>query len=117
MTGTPFGKAQRVARVSSSSNLFLPAYAVTSFPGFRPCLVLPTDVAYPDQVEAAAATVESWFGPIDVWVNNAMASVLSPAMKLTADEYQRVTNVTYLGYVYGTLAALRRMVPRECVVL
>lgn len=74
-------------------------------------------VAYPDQVEAAAATVESRFDPIDVWVNNAMASVLSPAMKMTAEEYQRVTDVTYLGYVYGTLAALRRMVPRECVVL
>ncbi|HND02679.1 MAG TPA: SDR family NAD(P)-dependent oxidoreductase, partial [Nitrospira sp.] len=76
-------------------------------------LVLPTDVAYPDQVEAAAAMVERRFGPIDVWVNNAMASVLSPALKMTAEEYQRVTDVTYLGYVYGTLAALRRMVPRD----
>ena len=80
-------------------------------------LVLPTDVAYPDQVEAAAATVERRFGPIDVWVNNAMASVLSPALKMTAEEYQRVTDVTYLGYVYGTLAALRRMVSRDSGVI
>lgn len=80
-------------------------------------LVLPTDVAYPEQVENAAAVVENRFGPIDVWVNNAMASVLSPAMKMTAEEYQRVTNVTYLGYVYGTLAALRRMVPRDAGVV
>jgi len=80
-------------------------------------LVLPTDVAYPDQVEAAAAMVERRFGPIDVWVNNAMASVLSPALKMTAEEYQRVTDVTYLGYVYGTLAALRRMVPRDVGVI
>ena len=80
-------------------------------------LVLPTDVAYPDQVDGAAEMVERRFGPIDVWVNNAMASVLSPAMKMTAEEYQRVTDVTYLGYVYGTLAALRRMVPRDAGVI
>lgn len=80
-------------------------------------LVLPTDVAYPEQVEEAAAIVERRFGPIDVWVNNAMASVLSPALKMTAEEYQRVTDVTYLGYVYGTLAALRRMVPRNTGVI
>ncbi|MBA2252578.1 MAG: SDR family oxidoreductase [Nitrospirales bacterium] len=76
-------------------------------------LVLSTDVADPDQVEAAAAQVEQAFGPIDVWVNNAMVSVLSPVKEMTADEYQRVTDVTYLGYVYGTLAALRRMLPRD----
>ncbi len=80
-------------------------------------LVLPTDVAYPDQVEEAAATVERRFGPIDVWVNNAMVSVLSPALQMTAEEYQRVTDVTYLGYVYGTLAALKRMVPRDAGVI
>jgi NADP-dependent 3-hydroxy acid dehydrogenase YdfG len=76
-------------------------------------LVLPTDVADPDQVEAAAAQVEQTFGPIDVWVNNAMVSVLSPVKGTTADEYRRVTEVTYLGYVYGTLAALKRMLPRD----
>ncbi len=76
-------------------------------------LVLPTDVADHERVEAAAAAVEERFGPIDVWVNNAMVSVLSPALRMTAAEFKRVTEVTYLGYVHGTLAALRRMVPRD----
>jgi NAD(P)-dependent dehydrogenase (short-subunit alcohol dehydrogenase family) len=76
-------------------------------------LVLPTDVADPEQVEAAAAAVEGTFGPIDVWINNAMASVFSPIREMTAAEFRRVTEVTYLGYVYGTLAALRRMLPRD----
>ena len=76
-------------------------------------LAIPTDVAFPDQVEAAAEAVEKQFGAIDVWVNNAMASILSPAMDITTDEFRRVTDVTYLGYVYGTMAALRRMRPRD----
>jgi NAD(P)-dependent dehydrogenase (short-subunit alcohol dehydrogenase family) len=76
-------------------------------------LALPTDVAEPDQVEAAAAAVENRFGPIDVWVNDAMCSVFSPVKKMTPAEYKRVTEVTYLGFVYGTLAALRRMLPRD----
>lgn len=76
-------------------------------------LVIPTDVALSDQVESAAAAVERMFGPIDVWVNNAMVSVLSPAIEVTPEEFKRVTDVTYLGYVYGTLAALRRMKPRD----
>lgn len=75
--------------------------------------MLPTDVAGATQMEEAAALVEQRFGPIDVWVNNAMVSVLSPALQMRAEECQRVTNVTYLGYVHGTLAALRRMVPRD----
>ncbi len=76
-------------------------------------LAIPTDVADADQVEVAAATVERLLGPIDVWVNNAMASVFSPVKEMPADEFRRVTEVTYLGYVYGTLAALRRMLPRD----
>jgi NAD(P)-dependent dehydrogenase (short-subunit alcohol dehydrogenase family) len=76
-------------------------------------LVLPTDVADADQVEAAAAAVEERFGPIDVWVNNAMVSVFSPAKEMMPAEYKRVTEVTYLGCVYGTLAALKRMLPRD----
>ncbi|HVY46781.1 MAG TPA: SDR family oxidoreductase, partial [Minicystis sp.] len=71
------------------------------------------DVADPDRVEAAAAAVEREFGRIDVWVNDAMVSVFSPAMEMLPEEYKRVTEVTYLGYVYGTLAALRRMRPRN----
>jgi NAD(P)-dependent dehydrogenase (short-subunit alcohol dehydrogenase family) len=76
-------------------------------------LVLPVDVADADAVENAAAQVESEFGPIDVWVNNAMASVFSPIKEMTAEEFKRVTEVTYLGCVYGTLAALKRMLPRD----
>jgi NAD(P)-dependent dehydrogenase (short-subunit alcohol dehydrogenase family) len=76
-------------------------------------LVVQTDVADPVQVEAAAIAVEEAFGPIDVWVNNAMASVFSPAHEMTPEEFERVTAVTYLGYVYGTLAALKRMRPRD----
>jgi NAD(P)-dependent dehydrogenase (short-subunit alcohol dehydrogenase family) len=57
--------------------------------------------------------VEEHFGPIDVWVNNAMASVFSPIKETTPEEFKRVTEVTYLGYVYGTLAALKRMLPRD----
>jgi NAD(P)-dependent dehydrogenase (short-subunit alcohol dehydrogenase family) len=76
-------------------------------------LVLLVDVANAAEVEAAAARVESTLGPIDIWVNNAMASVFSPIKEMTAEEFKRVTEVTYLGYVYGTLAALKRMLPRD----
>ena len=76
-------------------------------------LVLPTDVADADQFEAAADAVESEFGPIDIWVNNAMVSVFSPFKETTPDEFRRVTEVTYLGFVYGTMSALRRMLPRD----
>lgn len=76
-------------------------------------LTIQADVSDDAQVERAAETVERELGPIDIWINNAMVSVLSPALEMTAEEYRRVTNVTYLGYVYGTLAALRRMVPRD----
>jgi NADP-dependent 3-hydroxy acid dehydrogenase YdfG len=76
-------------------------------------LVLPTDVADADAMEKAAAAVEQEFGPIDIWVNNAMASVFSPVMKMEPKEYKRVTEVTYLGIVYGTLCALKRMLPRD----
>lgn len=76
-------------------------------------LVLPTDVADPDEVERAATAVEDSFGPIDTWVNNAMATIFSPFIDITPAEYKRATEVTYLGYVWGTMAALRRMLPRD----
>jgi len=76
-------------------------------------IVLPTDVAEFEQVDAAAARVERDLGPIDVWVNNAMVSVFSPVRELQPDEIRRVTEVTYLGVTYGTLAALKRMLPRD----
>jgi short-subunit dehydrogenase len=76
-------------------------------------LVVPTDVADPDAVEAAAAAVEREFGPIDIWINNAMATIFAPLSRITAEEYRRATEVTYLGCVHGTMAALRRMLPRD----
>ena len=76
-------------------------------------LILPTDVAYADQVEEAAKQIEEQFGPIDIWINDAMASVFSPFKEMTPEEFHRVTEVTYLGTVYGTMAALKRMVPRD----
>jgi NAD(P)-dependent dehydrogenase (short-subunit alcohol dehydrogenase family) len=76
-------------------------------------LVLPLDVSDADAVENAASEVERVFGPIDVWVNNAMVSVFSPVKEVEAREYRRVTEVNYLGYVHGTQAALRRMLPRN----
>jgi short-subunit dehydrogenase len=75
----------------------------------RRAIGIALDVADADAVEAAAAQTESGLGPIDLWINNAMVSVFSPVVETTADEFRRVTEVTYLGAVYGTLAALRRM--------
>jgi NAD(P)-dependent dehydrogenase (short-subunit alcohol dehydrogenase family) len=76
-------------------------------------IVCPTDVADPRQVEAAAARAEAELGPIDIWINCAMVTVFGEFMDLTMDEFRRVTDVTYLGYVHGTRAALSRMVPRD----
>ena len=76
-------------------------------------VVFPLDVADASAVDAAAQAVVDEFGAIDVWVNNAMLSVFSPVAELTADDVRRVTEVTYLGYVHGTLAALRAMRRRD----
>ena len=76
-------------------------------------LPLPLDVADAAAVESAAQKVEDAFGPIDVWVNNAMVSVFSPIEEMEAEEFKRVTEVTYLGVVYGTLTALKRMRQRD----
>ena len=79
----------------------------------RRALVLPTDVADATAVEEAAERTETELGPIDVWVNVAMVSVFSPFIEMTAEEFKRVTEVTYLGYVYGTMSAMRRMHKRN----
>lgn len=76
-------------------------------------LVLPCDVADADAVEAAAATVSEAFGPIDVWINAAMTAILAEVKDTSAEEFRRVTEVTYLGAVHGAQAALRRMLPRD----
>jgi NAD(P)-dependent dehydrogenase (short-subunit alcohol dehydrogenase family) len=79
----------------------------------RRALELQLDVADADAVEEAADQIERELGAIDVWVNNAMVSVFSPVLEMTAAEYRRVTEVTYLGTVHGTMAALRRMQRRD----
>jgi NAD(P)-dependent dehydrogenase (short-subunit alcohol dehydrogenase family) len=79
----------------------------------RRALVLPTDVSDADAVEKAADKAEYELGPIDVWVNVAMVSVFSPFLEMTPAEFKRVTEVTYLGYVYGTMSALKRMQARN----
>ena len=76
-------------------------------------VVAPADVADHDQVESAAERIEAELGPIDVWINNAMATILAPLSKIEPDEFRRSTEVTYLGSVWGTMAALRRMRPRD----
>jgi NAD(P)-dependent dehydrogenase (short-subunit alcohol dehydrogenase family) len=80
--------------------------------GRRAC-VAPADVADADQVERAAERIEAELGPIDIWVNVAMAAVLAEVTETTPAEFLRVTQVTYLGSVHGTQAALRRMLPRD----
>jgi NAD(P)-dependent dehydrogenase (short-subunit alcohol dehydrogenase family) len=76
-------------------------------------LAIPTDVADPEAVDAAAERVEQELGPIDVWVNDAMATVFSPFAEIEPAEFRRATEVTYFGCVWGTRAALRRMVARD----
>ncbi|MBO1074228.1 SDR family oxidoreductase [Roseomonas marmotae] len=76
-------------------------------------LAIPTDVADAEAVHAAAERIERELGPIEVWVNNAMATVVSPATGISPEEFRRVTDVTYHGQVFGTLAALRFMKPRD----
>jgi NAD(P)-dependent dehydrogenase (short-subunit alcohol dehydrogenase family) len=76
-------------------------------------IVVSADVADHDQVEGAAEQIETELGPIDVWVNNAMATILAPLSEMSPEEFRRSTEVTYLGSVWGTMAALRRMRPRD----
>jgi NAD(P)-dependent dehydrogenase (short-subunit alcohol dehydrogenase family) len=75
--------------------------------------VVTADVAEHEQVERAATEIEDSLGPIDVWVNNAMATVFARFAEITPEEYRRATETTYLGYVWGTMAALKRMLPRD----
>src|SRR5205814_3923119 len=76
-------------------------------------IVVTVDVGDADQVEAAAAQIERELGKIDIWINNAMVSIFSPIKQMTPEEFRRVMEVTFLGSVYGTLAALKRMLPRD----
>ncbi len=76
-------------------------------------LAVKTDVSNADEVEDAAKKIEAHFGTIDIWINNAMVSVFGPFKKIEAKDFERVTDVTYLGQVYGTSAALKRMLPKD----
>jgi short-subunit dehydrogenase len=79
----------------------------------RQAVILPADVADDDAVEDAAGAAERELGPIELWVNNAMTSVFGPFTEIDPEDFRRVTEVTYLGVVNGTRAALRRMLPRD----
>ncbi|MBZ9673661.1 SDR family oxidoreductase [Mesorhizobium sp. ES1-3] len=74
---------------------------------------IPADVADPEAVFKAIDTIEAELGPVDIWINNAMVTLFSPVAEMTPEEIRRVTEVTYLGFVYGTMAALARMRPRN----
>lgn len=123
VTGASAGLGRAIARgfASQGARVGLLARGIEGLIGARrdveerggTALMLPTDVADPAQVEDAAEAVEDRLGPIDVWVNNAMVTVLSPVRQMQPGDYRRVTEVTYLGAVHGTLAALRRMLPRD----
>ncbi len=106
---------QRGARVGliSRDEIALQACADEIVANGGEALICPGDIADPDTTERAATAVESRWGRIDTWVNCAMATVFAPIAEMEADEFRRVTEVTYLGYVYGTQAALRRMRPRD----
>ncbi len=107
--------AERGAKVAllarGSSGLEAAAHDVEAAGGVA--LAIPTDMADYGQVEHAAEQVEQVLGPIDVWINDAFTSVFAPFMQIHPDEYTRVTQVSYLGFVYGTRAALDRMLPRN----
>jgi NAD(P)-dependent dehydrogenase (short-subunit alcohol dehydrogenase family) len=76
-------------------------------------LVIPADVADANALDQGAEQVERELGPIDVWVNDAMTTIFAPVEKITPEEFKRTTEVTYLGFVYGTMAALKRMKARD----
>jgi NAD(P)-dependent dehydrogenase (short-subunit alcohol dehydrogenase family) len=79
----------------------------------RQALILPTDVSDFDAVDAAAAAAEAELGPIDVWINDAMTTIFAPVSELRAGDFRRAVEVTFLGQVWGTMAALERMRPRD----
>ncbi len=81
--------------------------------GAADAIAIAVDVADAQKVESAASQIEERLGPIDIWVNNAMTTVFAPFKQITPEEFRRVTEVTYLGFVYGTMAALKRMLPRD----
>ncbi len=123
ITGASAGVGRAVARrfAQEGAHIGLIARGIEGLEGAKEdverlggkAIIIQGDVADPETTERAARIVEDEFGAIDVWVNNATTSVFSPIKDMEAEEYKRVTEVTYLGVVYGTLAALKRMLPRD----
>lgn len=106
------GKGWSVAIIARDADRLRDAEAALKAYG-PPVLAISADVADAGAVDAAAERIEHELGPIRAWVNNAMSTVLNPADRITPEEYRRVTETTYLSQVYGTLAALRHMKPRN----
>ena len=106
------GAGYQVALIARSELGLADTQAELQSSGAR-VLAIAADVADATAIDQAAARVEAELGPIEVWVNSAMATVFGPASQLSAEEFRRVTEVTYLGFVHGTLAALRHMTPRD----
>lgn len=123
VTGASAGLGRAIVRkfAETGADIALIARGIDGLEGARReveeaggrALVFPVDVADASAVEHAAEETEKILGPIDVWVNNAMNSVFSPVKEMTPEDYRRVTEVTYLGQVYGALSALKRMLPRN----
>ncbi|MBV8890082.1 MAG: SDR family oxidoreductase, partial [Alphaproteobacteria bacterium] len=112
-TARAFGaRGCRVVLVARGEEALRAAAAEVEAAGGR-ALAFVADVADPQAVEAAANAAEAAFGPIDIWVNVAMATIFAPVHRITANEFRRATEVSYLGFVYGTMAALKRMRPRN----
>ncbi|HEY1570332.1 MAG TPA: SDR family oxidoreductase [Pseudonocardiaceae bacterium] len=112
-TAEAFGRRRETVALLARGETGLAAAAEQVRSAGGSALAIPTDVADSDQVMAAADRVEQELGPIDVWVNVAFTSVFAPFDQIRPDEFRRVTEVAYLGYVYGTMAALKRMKPRD----
>jgi NAD(P)-dependent dehydrogenase (short-subunit alcohol dehydrogenase family) len=112
-TATAFGARGAKVALVARGQAGLEAAAAEVRQAGGEALVLPADAADPAALEDVADRVEAELGPIDVWVNDAFTSIFAPFEEISAQEYKRVTEVSYLGYVYGTMAALRRMKPRD----
>jgi len=112
-TAREFAKrGARIALVARNEDALHAAAEEVRRDGGTP-LVIPADVADAEQVEAAAERAEAELGPIDVWVNDAMATIYAEFLDVEPDEYRRATDVTYHGMVWGTRAALKRMAERN----
>jgi NAD(P)-dependent dehydrogenase (short-subunit alcohol dehydrogenase family) len=111
------GRGDRLALIARGRASLEAAVREAELAGAATVLAIEADVADARAVEAAAEQAEAQLGPIDVWVNDAFASVFAPFIEITPEEFRRVTEVTYLGYVYATRAALKQMLPRNAGVI